>query len=74
MHYGSVFTSRILQTDLQQSHCHCSIYEVFAQPNFFLAIILNHLRLPTLSIFCCKCQLRKLEPILIIVRVRVITL
>jgi hypothetical protein len=30
-------------------------YEVFfAQPNSFLSIILNHLRLPTLSILCCN--------------------
>jgi hypothetical protein len=35
----SVFTSRILATDLQQSHCHCSTHKVFlSQPNSFLAI------------------------------------
>jgi hypothetical protein len=29
----------------------------FAQPNSFLAIIHNHLRLPSLSILCCNCHL-----------------
>jgi hypothetical protein len=37
---SSVFTSRILVTDLWQSHCNCSTYEVFiAPPNSLLAII-----------------------------------
>jgi hypothetical protein len=35
----SVFTSRILVTDLLQSHCNCTTHEVFfAQSNSFLAI------------------------------------
>jgi hypothetical protein len=35
----SIFTSRILTTDLQQSHCHCSTNEIFfEQSNSFLAI------------------------------------
>jgi hypothetical protein len=35
----SVFTSRILVTDLYESHCHCSIHELlFSSPNSFLAI------------------------------------
>jgi hypothetical protein len=37
----SVFISRILTTDLGQSHRHCSMYEVsFSHPDSFLAIIL----------------------------------
>jgi hypothetical protein len=38
----SVFTNRILVTDLLQSHCNFKTHEVFfAQPNSFLAIILQ---------------------------------
>jgi hypothetical protein len=38
----SVFTSRILATDLKQSHCHFKTHEVFiSQSNSFLAIILQ---------------------------------
>jgi hypothetical protein len=48
--------------------CRCSTHEVFfAQPNSFLTIIHNHLRLPTLSIFCCNQQpTPEVDPILII--------
>jgi hypothetical protein len=40
----SVFTSRILATDLSQSHCHCSTHVFFSQIKFCLAIVLQ---LPT---------------------------
>jgi hypothetical protein len=40
----SVFTSRILATDIQQQHCHFKSLIKSSPPNFFLAIILQ---LPT---------------------------
>jgi hypothetical protein len=53
----SVFTSRILATDLNtviiQSHCNCSTHEVFfsqphsRNPTNSLASLLSHLRLPS---------------------------
>jgi hypothetical protein len=43
---------------------HTQILVSFTQPNSFLAIILNHIQLPTLSILCCNCQLRRLDSIL----------
>jgi hypothetical protein len=48
----SVFISRILATDLWQSHCHCSTHEVyFSQPNSCFDISIIRLPLPvTLSI------------------------
>jgi hypothetical protein len=56
-----VFTSRILATDLSQSHCRfkshmkCSFHSLIP----FLSFC-NHLRLLTLSILCCNYQLRNL--------------
>jgi hypothetical protein len=36
---SSVFTDRVLATDLYQPHCHCSTYKAFfARHNYFLAI------------------------------------
>jgi hypothetical protein len=38
----SIFTSHILATELQESHCHFKSHEIFfSQPNPFLAIILD---------------------------------